>query len=119
MLRSLYSFIRFYIFWLLFFALTRATFELYFHDKLHGTTALDILKTFIYGVRMDASATAYIALIPLLVFIIGWFVSDKPIKSIWLKVYTWFCLFCISLIAVVDLGLFIEWGAKVNFRAFD
>jgi phosphoglycerol transferase MdoB-like AlkP superfamily enzyme len=119
MLRSLYSFIRFYIFWLLFFALTRATFELYFHEKLHGTTSLDILKTFIYGVRMDASATAYIALIPLLVFIIGWFVGGKPIKSIWLKVYTWFCLFCISLIAVVDLGLFIEWGAKVNFRAFD
>jgi phosphoglycerol transferase MdoB-like AlkP superfamily enzyme len=119
MLRSLYSFIRFYIFWLLFFVLTRATFEIYFHDKLHGTTPLDILKTFLYGFRMDASATAYIALIPLLVFIVGWFVSDKPIKSIWLKVYTWFCLFCISLIAVVDLGLFIEWGAKVNFRAFD
>ncbi len=119
MLRSLYSFIRFYIFWLLFFVLTRATFELYFHDKLHGTTSLDILKTFLYGIRMDASATAYIALIPLLVFIIGWFVGGKPIKSIWLKVYTWFCLFCISLIAVVDLGLFIEWGAKVNFRAFD
>jgi phosphoglycerol transferase MdoB-like AlkP superfamily enzyme len=119
MLRSLYSFIRFYIFWLLFFALTRATFEIYFHDKLHGTTTLDIVKTFIYGLRMDASATAYIAVIPLLVFIISWFVGGKPIKSIWLKVYTWFCLFCISLIAVVDLGLFIEWGSKVNFRAFD
>jgi phosphoglycerol transferase MdoB-like AlkP superfamily enzyme len=119
MLRSLYSFIRFYIFWLLFFALTRATFEIYFYEKFHDTTFFDIIKTFAYGLRMDASATAYIALIPLLVFIIGWFVGGKPIKSIWLKVYTWFCVFCISLIAVVDLGLFIEWGAKVNFRAFD
>jgi phosphoglycerol transferase MdoB-like AlkP superfamily enzyme len=119
MLRSLFSFIRFYIFWLLFFALTRATFEIYFHEKLHGATFTDILKTFLYGIRMDASATAYIAAIPLLVFIINWFISPKPIKAIWLKIYTWFCLFCISLIAVVDLGIFIEWGAKVNFRAFD
>jgi len=119
MLRSLYSFIRFYIFWLLFFAITRATFEIYFHTKLHGATFTDIVKTFLYGIRMDASATAYIAILPLLVFIINWFVGKKPIKAIWLKIYTWFCLFCISLIAVVDLGIFAEWGAKVNFRAFD
>ena len=119
MLRSLYSFIRFYIFWLLFFAITRATFEIYFHTKLHGATFTDIVKTFLYGIRMDASATAYIAILPLLVFIINWFIGKKPIKPIWLKVYTWFCLFCISLIAVVDLGIFAEWGAKVNFRAFD
>ncbi|MCC8426223.1 LTA synthase family protein [Mucilaginibacter sp. UR6-11] len=119
MLRSLYSFIRFYIFWLLFFALTRATFEIYFRDKLRGTTNTDILKTYLYGIRMDASATAYIAVIPLLIFLINWFIANGRIKSIWLKVYTWFCLFCISLIAVVDLGIFAEWGAKVNFRAFD
>src|ERR1700749_754124 len=106
MLRSLYSFIRFYIFWLLFFAITRATFEIYFHTKLHGAAFTDIVKTFLYGIRMDASATAYIAILPLLVFIINWFIGKKQIKAIWLKVYTWFCLFCISLIAVVDLGIF-------------
>jgi len=119
MLRSLYSFIRFYIFWLLFFALTRATFEIYFLTKLHGTTFIDIVKTYLYGIRMDASATAYIALIPLLVFIVNWFTGKKPVKPIWLKAYTWFCLFFISFIAIIDLGIFTEWGAKVNFRAFD
>jgi phosphoglycerol transferase MdoB-like AlkP superfamily enzyme len=119
MLRSLYSFLRFYLFWLLFFALTRAVFEIYFYTKLAGASCLDIVKTFIYGIRMDASATAYIAVIPLLVFVINWFINSKPINPIWLKIYTWFCLFCISLIAVVDLGIFVEWGAKVNFRAFD
>jgi phosphoglycerol transferase MdoB-like AlkP superfamily enzyme len=119
MLRSLFSFLRFYFFWLLFFALTRAIFEVYFYTKLKGTTVIDIAKTFIYGIRMDASATAYIAIIPLVVFVINWFTKSKPINPIWLKLYTWFCLFCISLIAVVDLGIFVEWGAKVNFRAFD
>lgn len=120
MLRSLFSFIRFYIFWLLFFALTRVVFEIYFHDKLHGASVAEVLKTYLYGIRMDASATAYIAILPLLVFLINWFSgSKKHIKPIWFKIYTWFCLFCISLIAVVDLGIFAEWGAKVNFRAFD
>ncbi len=119
MLKSLFAFIRFYLFWLLFFAICRITFEVYFHAKLHGVSFTDILKTFVYGLRMDASATAYIAILPLLVFIVNWFTGKNHISNIWLKVYTWFCLFFISLIAIVDLGIFTEWGAKVNFRAFD
>ncbi|MEO8887468.1 MAG: sulfatase-like hydrolase/transferase [Mucilaginibacter sp.] len=119
MLRSLFAFIRFFIFWLLFFAITRAIFELYFHSKLHSVSFIDILKTFLYGIRMDASAAAYIAIIPLLVFFINWFTGNKPVKPIWFKAYTWICLFFISFIAIIDLGIFTEWGAKVNFRAFD
>src|ERR1700749_4573810 len=119
MLRSLISFIKFFLFWLLFFILTRATFELYFYTKLKGVSFGEIAKTFLYGIRMDASATAYIATIPLLVFIINWFIPNRTIKNIWLKVYVWVLLFFISLIAIVDLGIFTEWGAKVNFRAFD
>lgn len=118
MLRSLFTLVRYFIFWLLFFAVTRATFELYFADKMHGVSVWEVIQTFLYGLRMDASATAYICIIPLLVFIVNLFVGKKPVKAIWLKIYTWFCLFFISLIAIVDLGIFTEWGAKVNFRAF-
>ena len=119
MLRSLYSFIRFYIFWLLFFVLTRATFEIYFHQKLNGCSFSEILKNFLYGIRMDASATAYIAILPLLVFLINWFLPNGSIKNTWLKWYIWVCIFLVSFIAIIDLGIFAEWGAKVNFRAFD
>jgi len=120
MLRNLFfSFIRFFLFWLLFFAITRATFEIYFHEHLRGVSALDIVKTFIYGIRMDASAAAYVAIIPLLVFIVEWFAGRRLLKPIWLRVYIWFLVFLASLIAIVDLGIFTEWGAKVNFRAFE
>jgi phosphoglycerol transferase MdoB-like AlkP superfamily enzyme len=119
MLRGLFSFIRFFIFWLLFFFLTRATFEIYFHHKLKGSSFSEIALTYLYGIRMDASATAYIAAIPLLIFIVNWFIPNSTFKSTWLKWYTWICLIFISLIAIVDLGIFTEWGAKVNFRAFD
>src|ERR1700753_1974589 len=99
MLRSLYSFIRFYLFWLLFFALTRLTFELYYFDKLRGVGFGEFLKSYISGIRMDASATAYIAILPLVIFIINWFSKpEKHVKPIWLKLYTWFCIFFIRLI---------------------
>src|ERR1700739_2059691 len=119
MLRSLFSFVRFYLFWLLFFVITRAAFEIYFYQKLKGATFGEIFDTYLYGVRMDTSAAAYIMLLPLLIFIINWFIPSGHIKSIWLKVYVWFCIFLVSLIAITDLGIFAEWGAKVNFRAFD
>jgi len=119
MLRSLYSFTRFYLFWLLFFLLTRATFEIYFFQKLKGCSFPEILETFIYGIRMDASATAYIAIIPLLFFLVNWFLPNYNIKNTWLKWYTWVGIFLVSFIAIIDLGIFAEWGAKVNFRAFD
>ncbi len=119
MLRGLYTFVRFFVFWLLFFLVTRATFEIYFHHKLQGVTFWQIVQTYLYGVRMDASATAYIAIIPLLVFIVNWFIPNSTIKSAWLKWYTWVGVFFISFIAIIDLGIFTEWGAKVNFRAFD
>lgn len=99
--------------------LTRAAFELYFHAKLKDEPFVEIAKTYLYGFRMDVSATAYIALIPLLVFIVNWFIPNSTVKGIWLKVYIWFGLFIVSFIAIVDLGIFTEWGAKVNFRAFD
>lgn len=119
MFRSLFAFIRFYLFWLLFFAITRAVFLVYFQHKLDGITAAEFLETFVYGLRMDASATAYLAIIPLLIFFVNWFTGNKPVNPIWFKIYTWLCLFLISFIAIIDLGIFTEWGAKVNFRAFE
>ena len=118
MLRNLFSLFRFFVFWLLFFAITRATFALYFLHKLKGATFSEILQTFLFGIRLDASATAYICTIPLLVFIVSWCIPRFTIKPIWLKVYVWFCLFCISLNTILNFNIFREWGTKVTFRVF-
>src|SRR5438128_1728506 len=101
MLRKLFSFIRFFLFWLLFFAITRLAFELYFLPKLNEADFSEILLTYYYGLRLDASAAAYISAIPLLVFVVNWCIPKTHIKAIWLKVYVWVCLFLISL----DTGL--------------
>ncbi|HEY9197174.1 MAG TPA: hypothetical protein VIM77_12945, partial [Mucilaginibacter sp.] len=118
MLRNLFSLTRFFLFWLLFFAITRLTFELYFLPKLKGAPFTEILQTYWYGLRLDASASAYISALPLLVFLINWFFPKSSVKPIWLKVYVWFCLFCISLNTGLNFNIFREWGTKVVFRVF-
>jgi phosphoglycerol transferase MdoB-like AlkP superfamily enzyme len=106
------------VFWLIFFAITRATFEIYFLPKLNQAGIGEILQTFFWGLRLDISATAYICIIPILVFAINWFIPKVQIKPIWLKIYVWFCLFCISLNTVLNFNIFREWGTKVSFRVF-
>jgi phosphoglycerol transferase MdoB-like AlkP superfamily enzyme len=119
MLRSLFSFIRFFVFWLIFSVITRITFELYFIDKLRNADFSEIIQTFLYGMRIDASAAGYICVLPALVFIINWFIPKTHIKSLWLRVYVYFCIFIISLVTILNLNIFREWGTKISFRVFD
>ncbi|RFZ83467.1 alkaline phosphatase family protein [Mucilaginibacter terrenus] len=117
MLKTLISFCRFLLFWTLFGVFTRTAFVLYFKDNLRGVSAGEVLQAYLYGMRMDASAAGYIAVIPLLVFGIGWFFK-KHIKPVWLRVYVYTVLFLIALIAIVNLNIFREWGTKVTYRVF-
>jgi phosphoglycerol transferase MdoB-like AlkP superfamily enzyme len=117
MLKSVFSFCRFFLFWIVFAFITRAVFEVYFHEKFTGSTASDIFQTFWYGLRMDASSAGYIALVPLLVFGTNWF-TKYHIKPIWLRGYVYFILLLICFITILNFNIFREWGTKVNFRVF-
>ncbi|RCH55993.1 hypothetical protein DJ568_04390 [Mucilaginibacter hurinus] len=119
MLRSLISFARFIIFWLVFAIITRATFELYFIDKLKKADFAEIIQTFIYGLRIDLSAAGYIAALPLLTFIITWFIPRAYVKPVILRIYVYLFVFIISLVTILNLNIFREWGTKISFRVFD
>lgn len=117
MLKSLAIFCRFLLFWILYAIFTRAVFEIYFHEKFAGSSAGDIVKTFLYGFRMDASAAGYISLIPLLIFGLNCF-TNFHIKPFWLRLYVYLMLVVLCLISMVNFNIFREWGTKVNFRVF-
>ncbi|QQL51294.1 LTA synthase family protein [Mucilaginibacter ginkgonis] len=119
MLRSFFSFARYFVFWLIIFFFSRVTFELYFYNKFKGLSALEVLQTFSHGLWLDYSASAYLCIIPVLVFVVGWFFPNTHVKPIWLKVYTWFFVFAIAFLTILDLGIFTEWGTKVNYRVFN
>jgi phosphoglycerol transferase MdoB-like AlkP superfamily enzyme len=119
MLKNLFALARFYIFWLLFFFITRVSFEIYFRNKLKIAGAKEIFESFIYAIRLDCSAIAYIATIPLLLSIFEWFVPAFKIKTVWYKAYIWVCLLLICFLTILDYNIFQEWGTKVNYRVFD
>lgn len=119
MLRSLFSFVRYFVFWLVIFFYSRLTFELYFNLKLKDSTVLEILQTFSHGLWLDYSASAYICAVPLMVFIVGWYFPNSKIPSGWLKGYTWSLVLAIAFLTIIDLNIFREWGTKVNYRVFN
>jgi phosphoglycerol transferase MdoB-like AlkP superfamily enzyme len=119
MLKNLFSLIRFYLFWLIFFFITRVTFEIYFRHKLKIASVKEIIESFLYAIRLDMSTAAYITIIPLLISIAVWFTPKGQIKAIWLRVYVWICLLLICFLTILDLNIFTEWGTKVNYRVFD
>ncbi len=119
MLKNLFVLLRFYIFWLLFFFINRVSFEVYFRKKLKIANAKEIAETFFYGLRLDLSATAYIAALPLIISIALWFMPPANIRVIFYRVYIWICLVLVCFLTILDFNIFQEWSTKVNYRVFD
>ena len=118
-LKSVVTFLRYYLFWLLFFFLERAVFLIYNAGKIADDQATEIFKVFGYGLWMDASMAGYFCAIPLIVALILWFLPKAKRGRSYLLAYTWTLVVCCSLITVINFNIYREWGTKVNFRAFE
>jgi phosphoglycerol transferase MdoB-like AlkP superfamily enzyme len=117
--KTVISFLRYFIFWLLFFCLERAVFLLYNFKKIAGDTTTEILKAFLYGLWMDASTAGYFSAIPLLIAVVIWFFPTTNIHSTYLKIYTYILVVLCSLLTVINFNIYREWGSKVNYRVFE
>lgn len=119
MLKSFFYLLRFYLFWLLFFFIQRLVFLVYFSGKLQDVSFSEILTSFFYGLRLDASMAGYISLIPLLIFIIIWIFPKLRFRASITKVYVYLLVVLISLITVINFNIYREWGSKINSKAID
>lgn len=106
-------------FWLLFFAINRLAFEIYFRDKLKIASGKEILGSFLFALRLDLATAAYIAALPLLVSLAVWFVPGARVKAIYYKIYIWICILVVCFLTILDFNIFQEWSTKVNYRVFD
>lgn len=117
MLKSLLFFIRFFIFWLLFFFINRLIFILIYHQKVAAVPLKEIATTFYHAIPLDLSMTAYIAVIPLLSYIF-WLLSGRKVVELkWVSVYNFILVVICSLLTVVNFNIYREWGSKVNAKA--
>ncbi len=104
-----------YIFWLVFFALTRAVFLVYLGD---GTSTFgQTLLSFVYGWIMDTSMTGYLMILPLLLTIISVWAGKKIIVKVLLG-YHWLLILLFSFMAVLEIPLYEAWGFKMHIKAF-
>lgn len=104
---------RYFLFWLLFFALGRALFLTYQHAAAAKLTWGTIIGTFAYGLRLDASAAAYVCLIPFVLFIIGSLLPRLPLQTL-TKAYSAVLGVMLAFLITADLELYRTWGFRLD-----
>lgn len=117
MFKSLLFFIRYFLFWLLFFFIDRLTFLLINAKKLTTVPFSESVATFYHGISLDLSMTAYITVIPLLSYCYWLLNGRKAIELKWLSTYNKVLIVIFSVISVVNFNIYREWGSKINVRA--
>lgn len=116
MFKSLIFFVRFLVFWLLFFAFDRFIFLFIFHKKLREIPIGEKLATFYHALRLDLSMAAYITVIPLLIFIFWYLGKKREVEFKWLRIYDIVLIALFSLLATANFNVYREWGNKINAK---
>ena len=101
------------LFWYLLFVLDRIFFLLIYFDHSSRLTAIEILKTFIYGFKLDIAIASYIVFLPSLLLTLTSFTNTKIVKYIY-NFYTILLLFFITIIALGDLFMYRHWGFRMD-----
>lgn len=116
MFKSLLFFVRFFLFWLLFFFIDRLIFIFIYYKKV-AVPFRETAATFYHAIPLDLSMTAYIAIVPLLSYIY-WLLNGRKIVELkWISLYNSTLIFLCSILSVVNFNIYREWGSKVNAQA--
>ena len=109
-------FARYIGFWLIIFILMRAMF-LMFNGNISSTYSLnEILSTFWHGLRLDVSSSAYLSILPLLLWLIARLTSNKW-PDYFLTFYNIVLIIVVVAISIIDAELYSSWGQKLNAYA--
>ncbi|WP_345236218.1 LTA synthase family protein [Hymenobacter saemangeumensis] len=102
------------MFWLLFFALGRGLFLLYHLASAKLLPAATLGGTFLYGLRLDASAAAYLSIPPFLFFIIASIAGPRFALGKVAGAYTALVASLLALLMTADLELYRAWGFRLD-----
>ncbi len=104
---------RYFFFWLLFFELSRAVFLGYQHASTAQLSFGTLLGTFAYGLRLDASAAAYLCILPFALFVVSSLLPRLPTRGL-ISVYTAAVGFLVAFMITADLELYRTWGFRLD-----
>ena len=103
----------YFLFWIVYFVFARLFFLLNYFDKTQDLGYATTLKTFLYGLQLDASFSAYLSAIPFLLMIFSTLINSKIIGYL-IKWYTILIIIFISLLLLIDAGLYKSWGVRLD-----
>jgi len=101
-------------YWLAFFAVVRLVFLAFFFRETGALPAGTIAGTFLSGLRLDLASAAYLSLIPFLLIALT---AIRPLVRLagWLVMaWTAGATAVLALLAAADLGIYREWGRRID-----
>lgn len=117
MLQRLWYGLTYYMTWILYFIVARAIFIIYNNHLAVSLDSTEIFKSFLYGLRLDASFASYVSFIPFLV-LLGTLKTPRNWVKVFTQYYTYILLLVLNILLLVDSGLYEHWGIKVDTSAF-
>ena len=102
------------LYWLAFFAAVRLMFLAFFFRETSALPAALVAGTFLHGLRLDLASAAYLSLIP---FLLIAFTAIGRLTRVagWLVLaWTFLATAVLALLAAADLGIFREWGRRID-----
>lgn len=118
MRKILVDFLKYILFWLIYFWLSKLIFLLFNSNLSSSLSFYEWQKIFILGTKLDLSMSSYLTVLPGIMFAISIFFSPKA-NHIILKSYTVVILLIATFLNIIDLGLYPHWGTRVGISAFD
>lgn len=101
---------------MLMFALMRFLFIM-FNGKIASTMPFgELAMSFVYGLRLDLSTSAYLTVIPALLWLLAQFTSVKWMDYL-LTGYNVLVLTLVAILSIIDAELYAFWGQKINAYA--
>ncbi|ARS34915.1 hypothetical protein CA264_05375 [Pontibacter actiniarum] len=98
---------------MLYFIVARAIFLIYHLEQSADLTSGEVLNTFLYGLRLDASFAAYISILPFLLALLS-LVWQRLQAATAVRYYTIGLLALLSALLSVDLELYSHWGFRLD-----
>lgn len=105
--------LNYFLFWVAYFVFARLFFLLYYFNKTQELDFYTIIKTFFYGLRLDAAFAGYLSIIPFLLIIFTKIINPKIIRII-IKWFTIIIIIFINLMLLIDAGLYEAWGIRID-----
>ena len=110
-------FLRYYIFWIVFFLIQKPIFMLWQHSSMTDIRWYDCFAVMWHGLPLDLSVAAYITVLPALLLIASAWVSNDVVKRI-IGIYSFVIMLIAWLVIIADNGTFPSWGFRIDKTVF-